>query len=478
MRLSFSRHISGVLAAACMLTMAVAPTAQTTIAPLQSLSLTAAATSTYGDLTFEIYSDHIEITDCDMSATSITIPSQIGGLPVRVIADRAFYGCSNLQSITIANSVQIIGNSAFTNCSALTTLTLPTKLTAIGDSAFSGCTGLTSLQLPSKLTQIGKSAFHNCTGLTALEIPATVTIIGSNAFSSCSGLQSITVAEGNTAFTSVDGVLFNLDQTMLIRYPIAKAGTSYTVPDTVTTLASFALESCAGLTEITLPSSLTTVGAWAFAGTSISSIQIPNRVTSIEDHAFCACTALTDVQLSSGLQTLGAGAFWGCTALTDIVLPDQLLALSNWTFYGCSNLNNVTIPKSVASIETETFNNGSSHVINIYGYEGSYAETFFNKLINNATSQNLQPAYTFNLLATPEVEWMLGDADQNGEIQVEDAVLVLQTYAQQSAGLEVTLTDDVFRAMDVDGDGVIAVEDAVAILTYYAKTCAGLNPEW
>jgi Ca2+-binding EF-hand superfamily protein len=73
---------------------------------------------------------------------------------------------------------------------------------------------------------------------------------------------------------------------------------------------------------------------------------------------------------------------------------------------------------------------------------------------------------------------MLGDADQNGEIQVEDAVLVLQTYAQQSAGLEVTLTDDVFRAMDVDGDGVVAVEDAVAILTYYAKTCAGLNPEW
>lgn len=473
---SRKHRICGVLAAACLLAAVTVPTVQSGLPlPSMSLSVSAAETTTYGDLTLLLYSDYVEVSDCNISATSVKIPSKMGGKPVRVIGERAFYGCTNLQSVTISENVQIIGDNAFAYCSALTVLTLPESVTAIGDSAFYGCSGLTSLPLPTQLLQIGTSAFDGCTGLTSLELPASVTTLGDNVFADCTNLQQITVADGNAAFVSVDGVLLNRAQTTLIRYPIAKGGSSYTVPATVTELAPFAFESCMSLTEIALPSMLRNIGAWAFANTGLTAIHLPNSVRMVEDHAFCACTALTDVTLSSNLQELGAGAFWGCTALQDVVLPNRLQSVSYCLFYGCTELRAVTVPQSVQNIEDEAFS-GSSYQINMTVYTGSYAQEYFEKQINGSISIGATPKYSLTLLEAPAI--MKGDPNNNGVVEVEDAVLVLQTYAQQSAGLSVEISDAVFAAMDVDENGQIAVEDAVKILTYYARKSAGLEANW
>lgn len=473
---SRKHRVCGILAAACLLAAGTVPTVQQGLPlPSVALSVSAAETTTYGDLTLLLYSDYVEVADCNLSATSITIPSKMGGKPVRVIGERAFYGCTNLQSITISSNVQIIGDNAFAYCSALTELTLPESVTAIGEDAFYGCSGLTALPLPSQLLQIGTAAFEGCTGLTTLELPASVTTLGDNVFAECTSLQQITVADGNSAFVSVDGVLLNQAQTTLIRYPIAKGGTSYTVPTTVTELAPSAFESCTSLTEMVLPNTLRSIGAWAFANTGLTAMNLPKNVRTIDDHAFCACTALTEVTLPSNLQELGAGAFWGCTSLSSAVLPNQLSSVSYCLFYGCTELREVTVPQSVQTIEDEAFS-GSSYQITVTAYTGSYAQEYFERQINGSLSIGATPKYSLTLLEAPAI--LKGDPNNDGIVGVEDAVQVLQTYAQQSAGLSVEISDAVFTAMDVDENGQVGVEDAVKILTYYARQSAGLDVSW
>ena len=109
-------------------------------------------------------------------------------------------------------------------------------------------------------------------------------------------------------------------------------------------------------------------------------------------------------------------------------------------------------------------------------YNGSYAHEYFQKQINGSLSIGATPKYALTLLEAPDI--MKGDSNQDGVIGVEDAVQVLQTYAQQSAGLSVEISDAVFTAMDVDENGQISVEDAVKILTYYARKSAGLDVSW
>ena len=80
-------------------------------------------------------------------------------------------------------------------------------------------------------------------------------------------------------------------------------------------------------------------------------------------------------------------------------------------------------------------------------------------------------------METPTI--LKGDPNQDGEVNVADAVFVLQYYAQKAAGNPVSVTEAVYQAMNVDdSDDQIDVSDAVKILTYYAKKAAGQNPDW
>ena len=115
------------------------------------------------------------------------------------------------------------------------------------------------------VTAIGSSAFEGCYAIEQVNIPAGVTLIGSWAFDGCSSLAHINVAAGNTTFSSEEGVLFNKDKTRLIMYPVARPGETYTVPDGVTNILSYAFERCGTLVEVTLPASLTVISNHAFA---------------------------------------------------------------------------------------------------------------------------------------------------------------------------------------------------------------------
>ena len=204
----------------------------------------AAEQKTYGIYTYKVSKYSTTITGCNKSAKgAITMPSKIDGMPVTSIGDWAFRDCTGLTSIMIPNSVTSIGNGTFNGCSSLTSITIPDSVTSIGYYAFRDCTGLTSITIPNSVTSIGYVAFSGCTGLT-----------------------SINVASGNNYYSGNNGVLFNKKKTELIRYPAGKSQTSYTIPDSVTSIRGNAFAGCTGLTSIAIPNSVTSIGDWAFDG--------------------------------------------------------------------------------------------------------------------------------------------------------------------------------------------------------------------
>ena len=204
----------------------------------------AAEQKTYGIYTYKVSKYSTTITGCNKSAKgAITMPSKIDGMPVTSIGDWAFRDCTGLTSIMIPNSVTSIGNGTFNGCSSLTSITIPDSVTSIGYYAFWDCSGLTSITIPNSVTSIGYVAFSGCTGLT-----------------------SINVASGNNYYSGNNGVLFNKKKTELIRYPEGKSQTSYTIPDSVTSIRGNAFAGCTGLTSIAIPNSVTSIGDWAFDG--------------------------------------------------------------------------------------------------------------------------------------------------------------------------------------------------------------------
>ena len=121
---------------------------------------------------------------------------------VTSIGDYAFWGCTDLTTITIPASVTSIGAGAFERCTSLTSIEIPTSVTSMGAGAFTGCTSLTSFKIPASVTSIGNYAFGDCTSLESITIPDGVTGIGENAFYGCTSLTSIEIPASVTSFGS------------------------------------------------------------------------------------------------------------------------------------------------------------------------------------------------------------------------------------------------------------------------------------
>jgi hypothetical protein len=305
------------------------------------------------------------------SLTSVSI-----GNRVTTIGNSAFANCTSLANITLSTNVTSIGTRAFSNCTGLTTVaipysiisigrspfsfcrglsaitvdplnslygsldgvlfnknlttliqypaglggngyTIPNSVTSIGDEAFWGCISLTSVTIPDSVTSVGADAFYFCNSLTSVMIPDSVADIGWCAFAWCDGLTEITVDALNANYRSLDGVLFNQDQTTLIQCPAGKGGSNYTVPGSVTT-----------------------IGDHAFRGCGMSGITIPGSVTSIKDNAFLECYSLTNITIPGSVTSLGAGAFFYCTSLAGVYFQGNAPSFDSSVFY---NANNATV---------------------------------------------------------------------------------------------------------------------------------------
>ena len=207
----------------------------------------------------------------------------------------------------------------------------------------------TKTKLISPETIDGKPVFaiiaNSFTGsdLTYLKLPATLSLLGSNAFNECDSLTQVDVAEANTKFCSIDGVVYSEDKTVLRAFPAGRSG-SFMIPDGVTEIYNFAFYRCYQL----------------------ESVNMYNTVKTIGERAFSFCWNLKNIRLSENLETIKPFAFSHCDNLTEIHLPKSITSIGNDAFLGKINSND--------SSKEYYFVDG------IYCVKGSYPARFIKSL--------------------------------------------------------------------------------------------------
>ena len=139
-------------------------------------------------------------------------------------------------------------------------------------------------------------------------------------------------------------------------------------------LGDYAFSGCSGLTSLTIPSSVTSIGRGAFHGCwKLTSLTIPSGVTSIDSEAFRGCSGLTSLTIHSGVTSIGNYAFQDCSGLTSLTIPSGVTSIGEGVFYGCSGLTSLTIPSSVTEIGWGAFR-GCSGLTSIYVYPENLPE--------------------------------------------------------------------------------------------------------
>ncbi len=240
-----------------------------------------------------------------------------------------FKGCTGLQKIILPEQAEGIFTEAFRDCISLSFVKMPKECRLIGAQAFAGCASLKHIELPEGIKEIKSQAFEDCTALEAVIIPKTVTTIWAGAFSGCNAMRSMTVAQGNPRYRSEKNCVIDRSINAVIF-----GNRHSTIPAGVAGIAEEAFAKSEGLTEITIPSSVTTI----FNG------------------AFYRCTDLRSVTFGENLKNIGGSnstfhieyyskytVFAECLLLTELNLPASFTGVKSGTFEAIPNLEKITV---------------------------------------------------------------------------------------------------------------------------------------
>ena len=256
----------------------------------------------------------------------------------------------------------------------------------IATSAFYDCRTITRVKIPNSIISIGQNAFGRCDSLTSLTIPGGVTEIGKGAMEHCTDLMEIIVLEENEHYSAINGVLFDKKKNTLIRYPQAKTDTSYSIPDSVTSVEESAFDGCENLMHIT----------------------IPNSVIHIEKSAFSDCNSLTHISIPDNVTSIEIETFSGCNDLTQVIIPDSVTHIEEKAFSFCSSLIHITIPKNVSMIELGAF----GFCERLEGYFVSEENAYYSA-IDGVLFNKEKTALIHYPIAKPGVSYIIPDSVTN-----------------------------------------------------------------
>ena len=312
--------------------------------------------------------------------TSVTIPNSVSSIgteafcycgvmePIYNSNWFAYFPCGYATEYAIPNGIQKIAGGAFVNCSELTSVTIPNSITSIGEFAFQNCSGLTGELIiqNSDTINIGPGAFLNCSRLTSVIINGSVKNIGEGAFGNCSGLTTMTINGSvenieENAFADCEGLTEPIyNDNCFIFFPCGFAD-EYIIPDGIQHIAGGAFY--CGTYSITIPSSVISIGKGAFRSNLRTIIvDSDNEYYDSRDNCNAIIETATNkliygcvnTNIPNTVTSIGESAFDGCE-LTSISIPNSVREIEKGAFRGCEVLTSIFIPNSVTYIGETAF---------------------------------------------------------------------------------------------------------------------------
>lgn len=264
--------------------------------------------------------------------TTLSIAGFLNGDDLRTLRDMA--GCDNegkvtagqLSDIDLSGAQIAEGGKAYAEGHF-------TQTNVVGKAMLASCEKLKRIVLPLQTTKIEADAFRNCSSLRTIEVPTLVESIETSA--GCTALAEINVQAGNSHYSSKDGVLLSGDGKSILWFPMGKEG-EYTLPSTVTTVGDYAFRNCR-IETFHFADGLKSIGKYAFYNSSVKEVSLPSTVKQIPTGLFQKCANLTTVHLGKNTEMLGDYVFDGCPITNLYISAPTPPYCSNDTFASSGN---------------------------------------------------------------------------------------------------------------------------------------------
>ena len=221
----------------------------------------------------------------------------------------------SIKRLIVNSGVTSVGDFAFYGCNNLSSASLPESLTSIKHCGFAYC-GLREITIPDNVTELGTQAFLGNSNLTSLTIPRNVTSIGTSLVQACSKLTAIIVDTNNPVYDSrenCNAIIHTSDNALVV------GCMNTTIAQSITSFSSTAFMGCYGLTSIVIPNQVTHLGSSAFSGCiGLKSIVLPDNITEIADALLFGCTDLESITIPQYVTSIGKSALLDCNQLASI----------------------------------------------------------------------------------------------------------------------------------------------------------------
>lgn len=305
-----------------------------------------------------------------------------------IIGYKAFAANSRIKELIIPSNIKIIGTKAFYQCVSLNTINIPSSIEKIGYGVFEGCielnkikvinnpyylsinglfinyeqkmllraenTSQTIIQIPEGIEVICTKAFEE-NDVERIILPESLKYIQANAFYLTQNLTDFQI-ENNPYFISQDGVLYDKNKSVLLKYPQGKKATGYVMEDSVAAIGASAFSWAVLLETITFSGSVKIINNNAFEYCrKLKRIVLPSNIRQIGDRAFQFCTQLKYVMLSKDLKEIRDFAFFQCSELEFINMPKEMKKIGHCAFAGCTKLKKIVLQENVIYIGKDAF---------------------------------------------------------------------------------------------------------------------------